>query len=384
MVLCHDSPFVASRGSGWNNVKCRSRDSLSFGLKILVDSGKLGTNVLLIMLTIGLILTGSGILLYYTATVSSVTEKLPVGGTDIWAGPFQRANVTASWFTVSIVRKTITIEVEFGFPQYHTMHFYTVVPFKVLNIDEYVVWNSGIFRPTENTTKRIGTVDADFHVSPANSATIINESFTPNASFFFSRLPVRLGVEMSVEQILAKSEGATETVVLTFAGQSALEDDMIPYMMADTQPVWSQPLLVFVEFPSNAFLSANSYPTPAEYFVTSDYRSVFFDLNFTYQTSHVSLAQSILCSFYYPAKEQKMQQDIFFGGLLIGLGAPVLISVLNESLRSARWLDGNKSKTQNPGDTSSIEIVAALVCLVAIVVWTASSRSRKGKEHSTH
>ena len=152
-------------------------------------------------------------------------------------------------------------------------------------------------------------------------------------------LSVRLGVKLNVAQLIASSEDATDTVVLTFAGASLEQNDMIPYIPTDTQPVWKQPLLIFVNFPSNAFFSTSSFPSPAEYFVTDQYRSVFYNLNFTYQTPRVSLAQSILCSFNYPTKEQEIQQHIFFGGLLIGLGAPLLTEVFSEFMKTDQRLE---------------------------------------------
>jgi hypothetical protein len=335
---------------------------------------------LLITFILGLIVTSIGSVLYYTATVSNLPPKIPAGGIDIWAGPYQRANVTATWFTASVVERSITIEVEFGCPQYNTMHFYAILPFKVLKMDAYLRWNSELFYSGDNRTRRLGEINANFHISPVNGATIIDESFTPNASFFFFDLSVMLGVKLYVDQLVARSEGATDTVVLTFAGTTLIEDDMTPYMQTDTQPVWNQPLLLFVEFPPSAFFSANSFPSPAEYFVTAQYRSVFYNLNFTYQTPHVSLGQSILCSFNYPAQEQGIQQRIFLGGLLIGLGAPLLIAIFIEFIRSDRRSEDEIGRTAQQDSPSLIAGLLIFGILVAILAYVRSANKSEATQ----
>lgn len=332
-------------------------------------SKKSRTRSLVIMVILGLAVTSWGAWLYYTATVSSTREEIPPGGIDIWAGPYQRANVTATWFYASVVDNSITIEVEFAYPQYSTMHFYAILPFKVLTEYAYLSWNSMQFNATEARVRNLGEIGANFHISPVNSATIINESFTPNPFSPPSHLSVRLGVKLYVEQLIASSEGATDTVVLTFAGATLEEDDMIPYMQTDTQPVWKQPLLIFVDFPRDAFFSTSSFPSPAEYFVTAQYRSVFYNLNFTYQTQRVSLAQSILCSFNYPAKEQEIQQHIFLGGLLIGLGAPLLVGVFSEIIRSDQSLEDElRRPAQQEYDKIEWHVVLAMLSSVAGVL----------------
>ena len=121
------------------------------------------------MFVIGMIIMSSGGALYYTATVSNLPSRIPAGGIDIWAGPYQRANVTATWFTASVVDRTVTIEVEFGYPEYSTMHFYAILPFKVLTEDAYLYWNSIHFNATETRTRNMGELSANFHVSPVNS-----------------------------------------------------------------------------------------------------------------------------------------------------------------------------------------------------------------------
>lgn len=278
---------------------------------------------------IGVFLIGLAALaiISYTGAVPSIV-RIPAGGIAIWAGPFQRANVTGTWFTASLVDNTVTVEVYFGFPQYRTMHFYAIVPYTALDAHAFVNYN-GMYQEGD---ERIGYIKSSYHVSPVSGATIVNASFTPNKNFGYFELSAALGVKFHVGQLVAKRQGATDTVILTFAGESLLENDMEPFLTPDTQPVWNEPLLVSVEFPPEAFLSPETFPSPGESYVTADYRSVsfpvnFLPLNFTHTQS--SLAESISCSITYPERERWIQVILFLGGLSVGLGGSLAIDSSN-------------------------------------------------------
>lgn len=268
--------------------------------------------------------------MYQTAT-QTVSESMPVGGIDIWAGPYQLANVSGTWVIASVPDNTILIEVYFGFPQYKTMNFYAMIPFRATDISTWVDRNGRY----QQGDVHAGEIKSSFHVS-SNGATIVNASFSPLPNLPYFNVTVGLAVRLHIQGLVSKTEGATDTVVLTFAGQSLIQDDMEPYMTHDSQPVWNRPLLVTIQFPQDAFISSETFPSPVSYYVTSEYRSASFPVNFytlNFLNPSTSLAETVSLSFTHSTAEHEIQQDLFLGGLLLGIGIPTALSGLYESIK---------------------------------------------------
>jgi hypothetical protein len=263
------------------------------------------------------------------------SESIPLGGIDVWAGPdtpAKLANVSGTLFTVSLVDNTVAIEVYFEFPQYQTMHFWATIPFRASNMNCWVDRN-GMYRQGDRS---IGTINSSYNVS-AIGVTIANASFTPISNIPYFHGTVGLAVRFHVERLIARTDGATDTVILTFGGEPLeTETWMEHYTIPDTQPVWKKPVVVSIQFPPDAFLSPESFPSPAEYYATSEYRFVSFPVNF-YNLDFIApgstLAQTLSFSFIHPSIERETQWNLFLGGLLLGIGIPTVLSGLYEFVK---------------------------------------------------
>jgi hypothetical protein len=102
-------------------------------------------------------------------------------------------------------------------------------------------------------------------------------------------------------------------------------EDMTRSIGPDTIEVLDYPFMVRIEYPTDAFLSSNTFPTPSGYYTTNQNQLVRFDLNFT-----SGYAQTIICSFIYPTRQRDIQSKIFWSGILIGVGVPLVIQGLRD------------------------------------------------------
>jgi hypothetical protein len=307
----------------------------------------------LFLLLLGFVLACYGGIRYNNAS-RITSENIPSGGIDIWAGPttpHELANVSGTLFTVSLVDDTVTVEVYFGFPQYQTMHFWTTIPFRAFDMSTWVDRN-GRYKQGDTS---IGIIKSSYNVS-ANGATIANASFTPLVNIPYFNVTVGLAIMFHVQGLIAKTNGATDNIILTFAGQPLWGNDawMEHYMIPDTQPVWKYPLLVQIQFPSDAFFSSETFPSPVAYYATSGYRIVSFGVNFyalDFIASGSLLAQTISFSFVHPEIERQIQQNLFSGGLFLGFGIP---TILSGSYELAKELLGDDEKCDDKNIRDSV------------------------------
>lgn len=280
--------------------------------------------MLLAELVVGLGVSCVGASVYYSSIVSP-PDRIPVGVIELGIGPSQFLNVTSTTFTASIVDNSMSVQFEFTFLSDREYYLYVIMPFVALNATPYVIYGSGFYQGGSN----IGRITSAFQCFRDLGSSAANASFTPNATFpWFPRLPLTLGLTMPVERIIARTDGPTDMAILTFFGDMTGEVDKRadPFFAPNAGPSWDHPFLVFVNFPTEAFLSVGTYPAPVEYFVTSRFRSALFSLNFTIPGGgNMRFAQTVSCSFLYPKRQTDIQNRIFGGGLLLGVGVPLAI-----------------------------------------------------------
>jgi len=301
---------------------------------------KLLTSAVVLELVIGLAVAGAGGFLYYRTTVRE-PDRIPGGGIQIMIGPWSSLNVSNTIFTASVgENNSVTIEIEFQFKEIRNYHFYVILPFVVESIGKpFVVRHMDSFRhyPGDN----IGVIGSNFASFPRLGSSILNASFTPNSTYLVAPWEryVTLGTTAYVETLVARNDYSTATVLLTFFGDMTpiYDSEMDKWLRPDSGMPTHSPFSVIVEFPSEAFLSSETYPSPMEYFVTSRFRVATFILNFA--CPMYDCAQTVSCSFVYPSRAGDVQRMIFWSGIMVGLGAPLVFEGAKDALRSSRFRD---------------------------------------------
>jgi len=300
---------------------------------------KLLSSVVVLELVVGLAVAGIGGFLYYRTTVHE-PDRIPGGGIQIMIGPRPSLNVSNTIFTASVGdNNSVTVEIEFQFKEIRTYYFHVILPFVVESIGKpFVLRHKDSFRhyPGDN----IGGIESNFKSFPRLGSSILNASFTPNGTYLgeWERY-VTLGTTVYVERLVARNDSSTATVILTFFGDITpiYDSEMDKWMRPDSDMPTHSPFSVIVEFPSEAFLSSETYPSPMEYFVTSRFRVATFTLNFT--CPGYECAQTVSCSFVYPSRAGDVQTMIFWSGIMVGLGAPLVFEGAKDALRSSRFRD---------------------------------------------
>ena len=291
--------------------------------------------LVVIQLVLGLAVAGWGGVMYAQTTAHD-PDRIPAGGIEIQIGPRDFLNVSNTLFSASVVENSIMVQIEFEFAEIRTYYFYAIVPFVVRSRQAPFVMkyhDSHMHEPGSN----IGDIRSDFQKFPHLGSSILNASFTPNATDFTGwPLHVTLSTKVYVERLVAKSDRTTGTVILTFYGDvtQIIDSDMYKSMGPDSFRPTNRPFAVRVEFPTEAFLSSDTYPAPIEYFVTSISRAALFSLDFSCPT--YECAQTVSCSFVYPARTGDVQTEIFWSGVMVGVGVPLSIEAVKDALSKKR------------------------------------------------
>ncbi len=197
----------------------------------------------------------------------------------------------------------------------------------------------------------IGAIESDFKSFPRLGSSVLNASFTPNSTeFAWWERWVTLGTTAYVDKLVARNDSSTATVILTFFGDimPIYDNEMDKWMRPDSFGPTHSPFSVIVEFPTGAFLSSETYPSPMEYFVTSRFRVALFALNFT--CPRYECAQTVSCSFVYPSRAGDVQTMVFWSGIMVGLGAPLIFEGTKDALRSSRFRDFLRDRCKHTYD----------------------------------
>jgi hypothetical protein len=300
---------------------------------------KLLSSVVVLELVIGLAVAGIGGFLYYRTNVHE-PDRIPAGGIQIEIGPTYSLNVSNTAFTASAAgNNSVTVEIEFQFKEIRTYYLLVILPFVVIEKPvPFVTKHGDSYRYGPGSV--IGDLQSDFKPFPRLGSSVLNASFTPNGIYLgpWERY-VTLGTTAYVDRLVARKDSSTATVILTFFGDimQIRDPEMDKWFRPPSLIPMHTPFSVIVEFPSEAFLSSETYPSPIQYYVTNRSRVATFTLNFT--CPRFECAQTVSCSFVYPSRAGDVQTMIFWSGIMVGLGAPLVFEGAKDALRSLRFRD---------------------------------------------
>ena len=295
------------------------------------------SSVIVLELLIGLAIAGAGGVLYYRTTAHE-PDRIPGGGIQIMIGPRPYLNITNTIFTASIGdNNAVTVQSEFQFGEIQNYYLLMILPFVVESIGKpFVMQHGDSYRhyPGDN----IGTIGSDFKSFPQLGSSVLNASFIPNGTYLVApwERHVTLGITADMDKLVARNDSTTATVILTFFGDmmQIRDPEMDKWYRPDLDQTTHGPFSVIVEFPPEAFLSSETYPSPMEYFVTSRFRVATFTLNFTCPMG--GCAQTVSCSFVYPSRAGNLQTMIFWSGIMVGIGIPIFFEGVRDLLKRKR------------------------------------------------
>lgn len=238
----------------------------------------------LIFLLIGGILGASGISTYHCANLST-KFNIPKGAVWIGIGPRNNMTPNSTRMIFSVPYNEINLEVSFSFTEFKKYRIYIIMPYETMEAEPYVIYQHSRYFGEE--LSKIGNFSAHFMSFPEKGSSVINATFIPKPDFnFFPKEPVTLSIHATVSRLVSINYplGSKQTVIMTFFGSTAgvYDSGMAPYTGIDNLALNDYPFQVIIQFPKESYLSSDTFPSPIELFVTENYRSTLFDLNFSY------------------------------------------------------------------------------------------------------
>ncbi|MCW4023618.1 MAG: hypothetical protein NWF01_01105 [Candidatus Bathyarchaeota archaeon] len=255
-------------------------------------------------------------------------QPIVIGAGHAWNYTIDKTRVT-----FNIPEHSIDIRVTLNVTQWDTCFLYALLPFKVLSVNAYAVYNnfqyplSTYYPNHDDEWKEIGTFDSHFSVMPQGFS-IINASLQPgNEIKWVHELEIGAYVktDSSLLAIDDSMDGRKTAIYTFFGGNTEWTDEMISFTGSLGQYVINQPFIVQIGLPSSYYLS-NSQPAPIEYFVNSDSRWLMFSMDFL----NGSYAQTLVCNFESP--QSSRQFLVFLSGVLVTLSVTFALQPFRESI----------------------------------------------------
>lgn len=310
-------------------------------------------------------------MIYYCANLST-SYNLPKGATVIGLGPTDKLIPTRTDMQFYVPDNRVHLEVTFQLNQFDESHFWAIFPYQIFEAAPYVIYQS--YHYSSDETYKIGNVTLNFENFPEKSSSVINVTFVPNE--YFKSLPknnVTLSIWATVDNINSINYplNSKQTTILSFYGnyQKLRAEGMTPYIGVNYFFLNDYPFRVTIQFPKDTFLSSDTFPLPIEMFVTEDWKSVMFDLDFTYPENY---AQSISCSYVNPEREASRNFLTFISGAFFALGITLIFEPMIKTKTEDKegMMEKKYPSLKNVIIFIAISISIFILVIIAQSLWT--------------
>jgi hypothetical protein len=164
---------------------------------------------------------------------------------------------------------------------------------------------------------------------------VANATYTANETKDFSDPQISLVFSLSSSLIQSDFLGATHATIVTFFGpRGAMGWPSEVFNYEGQNLTWgiSRPIFVHANLPRNTYLSTETFPTPIQYYTREDQTWIMFNPIFRDN----NYAQTVLCYFTEPSREQMRQFLIFAAGAFVAISGSLIANWAEEKMKSGR------------------------------------------------